>query len=651
MSTELYVLLFSAVLAACEHVTLDLTFSADGARVPSRALLADLTVGVPEQSYKVMLDFNSSVVELEQCMYTKSATYDITGGSSDIVLFEEDELVDPQPHGYYRFPVVEHCVDVGAMPANFYRNCPSGSCAGVLGMSHRSPMWDIWSAYTLMLDAVHLGRDNPRHSRVERQHSIQCNNSEDEKICEYDAVVGGEKLLVDFHMEDSYIYVPQRIYALYIAGRNLYGIAGEEASVTEHLPKKARQFREKLDEDREFAEQHNSYFGSSSAGNSEWQPIVVRPLANGETDQNVILLDYSLLVHSPSYSGSYGNVQRTSSQRFFGERASAKLTLMLKPHPTDPHGNRMSIGNCVLRRYALHKDQMYAAMQIEERLLVEHFSAGELVAMLLLYTFFVFSLVNTLHKMATLSLCLTRLCESCKHPQNPYAHKRRTFHSVFHVFLPLFVLVLAVCSLVHAADFIAGTALATWAPLLLSVNALILLALLVAVPSEHDGPVIDGTFCWRSFRRRTARASSAETLALLALIALGSVLRRDTLGTAVTSMTALAQIFNGARHALQVYFYERALRSATLNSMSLRRADFPGPLHEIFWWGYVFLVLVVCNLCTNSIILFGTVIRPALRSYSLAYLVSITAVFAASMVLDAYLRDTMKSRSFKLSDF
>ena len=657
--------IFCALLcvALSEHVTLELQFSADNARVPSRALMAAVSIGVPEHRYNLMLDFNSSVMEIDECMFMRSFTYDIVRNDTDMVLFEEDDLADPQPHGYYRFPVLQHCTDVGGMPERFYRSCLDEKCKGILGLGRYSPMWDIWSAFTLTLDALHLGSTNQYHKHSEEYGDVlQCSGSSQEQLCEFEATIGDRTVLVDFHLEDSYVYVPQHIYSLYIAGRDLSGVSGatrlatgsghvQRQGAAQNVTAETQRFRAALTEGahklkNEQLQQLSAFSRRSGAAyRGDLPPLVFR----GSTSDATVVVDEDLLLHVPSSSGSVGGDQYTAASQFFGERSMPASTLMLKPRDN----NKVSIGNSILRRYTMHKNQLTNTLLLEERLFVEHFSLTELLAALLLYTYFIYSLCHTLHKTVAMGLCLSRQCESCQSELSPYARRRvTTCWKVLPTVFDLLIVAVSVWALVNVLPLLSddeGGKFKRWLWLFLIVNGLVALLLMIPSKSPHTPP--DGTFCWRTFRTAVALSSSLESVALVGLMALAAVIRRENLGSLLTSAIVLAYLFNIWRHLLQAFFYSRAQLTWPLVIFPVRIADFPSAVQEILWIVFILCYLAMLNFGLFLFVSLRFVLLPATRSASLTALLLLATLTLSAWVLQSYEIDIMKQRAFSRPKF
>jgi hypothetical protein len=160
-------LLFSSpTLAVDGFATLDLTFSGDSS-IPSRALVTTARFGTPEQRYRLLLDFNHSGMAINSCHRDKSRTFDTAARnmSSDLVLFEEEEFMRPEPRDFFRTPMRDQCDGAHDMPQRFYDVCQgtdAGSgCVGIIGLSPLSSVWEVWTAFTLSMEALHLGRRNP----------------------------------------------------------------------------------------------------------------------------------------------------------------------------------------------------------------------------------------------------------------------------------------------------------------------------------------------------------------------------------------------------------------------------------------------------------------------------------------------------------
>lgn len=624
-------LLFLLTRAGANYVSLDLAFSADSATVPSRALLAHLRVGIPEQRYGLMLDFNESRVEIDQCLRSTSRTFNVaSSATSDVVLFEEEEFMDPELRDYFRLSVVEHCGVARSMSERFYDNCLSERCNGIIGLSSLSSVWEIWTAFTLSLESLHLGRSNPffrsppspskQKQNKDYEHVVvDCRRTAREGICEFDATIGGIDVVVDFHTHDSYIYVPQRIYALYMAGVSLENVhgskrlffnetgdgndnkkrkrsaSGENVFVTP--PKEQRRrFQERLEASRHNYAEHSIYYQNSlhRFTMSQWLPLVVEIDKHG-----ALVLDSDLLVHSPSYANSYAGTERSASEHFFGESAGLQSTVLLKPQ-SDPKSNRVSIGNGLLRRYTLHVDVLRKTMFIEPRVIVEHLTSLELIAVTLLFLFFLRSVCYSLEILAPLSLCVERRCPGCSQLENTdKQHRRVSSHSMREAAFFLLALVVPLVALLRLPVFVPYSSqfvhFYIWAWTTLGVNGLCLLTNLFysATVARGQRPA-SGSYCWRSFRVVLSRAACSEQLALLGIFCLTVILRREALATQIGSVVGCITLANATRHIYQSLRFSVSVTAAR-GVASVRSHDVPKHKDDKMWGFFVLLVLVFLN--------------------------------------------------------
>lgn len=622
-------LLFSifCCVARANYVSLDLAFSADSASVPSRALLAHLRVGIPEQRYGLMLDFNESQIEIDQCLRSTSRTFNVASiTTTDVVLFEEEEFMDPELRDYFRLPVVEHCGVAHSMSERFYDNCLSERCSGIIGLSSLSSVWEIWTAFTLSLESLHLGRSNPffrsppspsKKENSDEHVVVECRRSTD-GLCEFDAKIGGIDVVVDFHTHDSYIYVPQRIYSLYMSGvslENVHGskrllFANKNATNSEKRKRSAsgeaifvtppdeqrRQFHARLEQSRQNYAEHSIYYRNSlhRFTMSQWLPLVVEISKHG-----ALVLDSDLLVHSPSYANSYAGTERSASEHFFGESAGLQSTVLLKPQP-DPKSKRVSIGNGLLRRYTLHIDVLRKLMLIEPRVIVEHLTSLELIAVTLLFMFFLRSVCYSLEILAPLSLCVERRCPGCMQLENTdKQHRRVSSHSLREALFFLLSLVVPLVALLRLPVFVPYSSqfahFYAWAWTTLGVNGLCLLAnLLYSATAARGQRPASGSYCWRSFRVVLSRAACSEQLALLGIFCLTVILRREELATQIGSVVGFITLSNATRHIYQSIRFsvsKQAARTAT----GTKSFDVPKRDDDKMWGFFVLLVLVLLN--------------------------------------------------------
>lgn len=653
MLRESFIFLLLALATRGNYVSLDLAFSADSATVPSRALLAHLHIGIPEQRYGLMLDFNASRIELDQCLRSVSRTFNVARkATSDDALFEKEEFMDPELRDYIRLPVVEHCGAAHSMPERFYDNCLSERCNGIIGLSTLSGVWEIWTAFTLSLESLHLGRSNPFFRQPPSSSSSSSRSGSDDDgdehvvvdcrrndaaLCEFDASVGGVDVVVDFHTHDSYIYVPQRIYALYMSGvslDNVHGskrlrfndsdsLRGRKRSVVASdgvlvapPDEQRRLFHERLNEARQRHAERSIYYRNSlhRFTMSQWLPLVVEISRRG-----ALVLDSDLLVHSPSYANSYAGAERSASEHFFGESAGLQSTVLLKPQ-ADARSNRVSIGNGLLRRYTLHVDVLRRRLLIEPRVIVEHLTSLELIAVTVLFLFFLRSVCYSLELLAPLSLCVERRCPGCEQLENTdKQHRRVSSHSMREALFFLLALAVPFVALVRLPVFVPYAArfahFYVWAWTTLAVNGVCLLANLFysATVARGQRPA-SGSYCWRSFRVVLSRAACSEQLALLGIFCLTVILRREALGTQTGAVVGFITLANATRHVYQAVRFGVSA-SAARRASGARSVDRPHYEDDRMWGFFVLLVLLLLN-CVGAGALFATSVFWPVSTFS-----------------------------------
>lgn len=662
-STDIYVDMIFALLciasSLCEHVSLEVSFSADGSVVPSRALLVGLKVGVPEKSLALMLDFNSSGVEVDSCLYRESHTYDATGSKSDVILFEEQLFVGSEPRGYFRMGVEQHCEE-HQMPEHYYSNCVGPLCGGLIGASRRSALWQIWTSFTLSFEHLHLGSRNPYHKSdpVGDDKEISCLGTSDERLCEYRAKIGGIEVTVDFHTENSYIYVPESIYAMYMDDFSPGTVHGTERALsmdksTKRLFARAMsghanatvspraaimRFKERLKASFERATLTSRYMRNVEEyyTSREWPPIVIEP--TGESTATIVL-DYDVLVHSPT---GYGSFTGENGQRFFGESSDLATTVLLKPHRYD---DRVSIGNGVLRRYTFHKNVLEGRVIVEQRTQVEHLTPVEVILVMALLTIYVRSLCYSLEILAPLGLCMPLFCKDCNADQTRASHhKRKTLHSVKEAFVfllaflaPLFMM----RRLSYCIDPRTNVAMYIWAWFSIAVNAAGLCkTTLIAWATQNSYRPAPGMYCWRSFRLQLSRFACSEQLSLLSVLLASFVLRKETLGGLFSSLVSCAMITNATRHAYQA-FRVRVFRP---HALQMHRSDMPTKEVNDVWFLFVLLVLVCANFVLTVPFLYHYVLIPTFRSSGAASFAVMSSVSFGTFLVEIHGLSYIKSR-------
>jgi hypothetical protein len=665
-------------------VSLELGFSADSASVPSRSLVTYLRIGIPEQRYGLMLDYNSTCIELDHCQRDRSRTFNIVGPPNDLVLLEEEEILNPELRGSFRLPVEEHCGVVHNMRAqNYYDNCLSERCNGIIGMSPFSSVWEIFlGAYTLSLESLHLGRSNPFFHQPPSSNSalmdddgfdnddhvvVDCNPRAPSGLCEFEARIGGIDVVVDFHTHDSFIYLPHRIYSLYMSSIDIEDFHGshrlnfsaiDEFADTHHHRHTKRDslqiephreerdvFHDRLSDARERIADRSIYYRNSlhRFTMSQWLPLVVE--LRGGT--GALVLDSDLLVHSPSYANSYAGVERSASEHFFSESAVLQQTILMKPHPTEPKSNRVSIGNGILRRYTLHVDLLHHRMLIEERVIVEHLTWIEQLVATILFTYFLGSVTYSLELLTPLSLGIGhRKAGTDELESNDMQHKRISSHSLREAIFFVVILVVPPVVLARLPVFVPHSMryayFYVWAWTTLAVNGICLLAnLYYSLTVARGNRPAAGTFLWRSFRVGLSRAASAEHLVLLGIFCISLILRREGLGTPIAAVVGAITIANGVR---QLYLDARfklslwAIIDAHRESpIAVRRIDLPRRADNKLWGAYVVLVLFLVNTIAPAI-LFAAEVFWIVTKFSVASSILITAlsVCAGLWVVNQY---------------
>ena len=207
--------LHQTALALPNYATIEFAFSADISEVASRALLAQVQLGIPTNERFLMVDVDSDRVELDSCFRRESYTYGEVS-NTDFLVLPEERITDVAARAIFRLPVRDHCTDVGALPSRFYENCIGRRCQGMLGLAPSSPLWDFWSRYSLTLHGMHIGANHPRApSSFPREETVNC-LPYGGGVCTY--LLGDDITTVQFHLHNSYIYVPERVYASLLSG-------------------------------------------------------------------------------------------------------------------------------------------------------------------------------------------------------------------------------------------------------------------------------------------------------------------------------------------------------------------------------------------------------------------------------------------------
>lgn len=666
-------------------VSLELGFSADSASVPSRSLVTFLRIGIPEQRYGLMLDFNASRIELDHCQRDKSRTFNVAGPANDLVLFEEEEILNPEVRGSFRLAVEEHCgVGHSMVAPHYYDNCLSERCNGIIGMSPFSGVWEIFlGAYTLSLESLHLGRTNPFFHQPPSPNSeeidedgfdnddhvvVECRARAVSGICEFEASIGGIDVVVDFHMHDSYIYVPHRIYALYMSSIDLEDVHGShkldfsdsatqknaasghrytkrDSLEIEPIVQERDDFHDRLSDAREKIADRSIYYRNSlhRFTMSQWLPLVIE--LRGGT--GALVIDSDLLLHSPSYANSYAGVERSASEHFFSESAVLQQTILLKPHPTEPKSNRVSIGNGILRRYTLHVDLLHRSMLIEERVIVEHLTWIEQLVATILFTYFLGLVTFSLELLTPLTLGIGHRKPGTDEIENSDSqHTRISSHSLREAIFFVIILVVPPVVLARLPVFVPHCTryafFYVWAWTTLGVNAICLLInLYYSLTVARGNRPAAGTFLWRSFRIGLSRVASAEHLALLGIFCISLILRREGLGTpigaavgAITIANGVSQLYLDVRFKLSLHAIIEAHRQSPV---PVRKVDFPRRSDNKLWAAYVLLVLFLVNTVAPTI-LFITEVFYVVTKFSVAssILIAALSICAGLWVVNQY---------------
>lgn len=302
-----------SLVAGAPHVTLDLSYSADSATVPTRAALVAVPLGTPPRRRRLLLDFASQDIEIDGCHRTDSYSF-AEQLQTDEVLFDAEHLTDSQPQTATRLPVLDHCNATGALSPRFYANCVGSRCEGVFGLDRASALWSLYSSYSLSLDALRLGRSHPR--AVPAGVRVSCIGDAG-GMCAFRALlqIPGQTrplpVTVDLHLDNSYTRVPA--VALGAARLQLLADDGSGALLLE--------------------------------------------------------LDDELVEHQPSRLHAHSSSLQGAAGAFFGTYARTRASSLLKPTADE---SRVELGNAVLLRYAFHVDLLHDQMRIERRAVYEH---------------------------------------------------------------------------------------------------------------------------------------------------------------------------------------------------------------------------------------------------------------------------------------
>jgi hypothetical protein len=688
------------------YVSLDLLFSTEQAGVPSRAMVTSLRIGEPEQRFLLMLDFNHSHIEINSCLPKDSRFFDDEQGSTDKVAFEEDGFDDVRGRGIFRMRVQPHCTSEDRLiHERFERNCVfPDRCQGVLGLGRHSPLWEVWQAYTLTLHALHLGHDNfffkgddddddAGHHDDKRRNLLRCSQSRTERICEFEATLGGIDVLVDFHTDDAYIWVPQHIYALYMAERSLDDVVGAEllfdtkdlewrmAERRRHNDTvrvdpddddddrahplhhhEVRLFREALEHSRKFAGDYSPYFRNSIE--HEWYPLVFEPRGRNKGGA-VLVVDRDLLVYSPALASSFGGIERSASENIFGSRlVSQETRLLLRPHNWDDN-RRVSIGNGILKRYVLHRDLRRHTLLFELRITNEHLTAFETLLATILFTYFVRSLCYSIELMTPLAMCMQRACFACGHTEDAQTYHRRILsHSIYEGLIYVLTIALPFFLALHVRIFFDNVRAAPWlfayVWTTIGVDGFVLsFCIFYSANAHHMKRPPAGAYCWRSFRVASSRYSASEHLLLLGTLLILLVIRRDALSNVAAALIGLLMVGNGVRHFYHSFRAGLSMRrartmlanassgkkSSKAAAASDRRDDLPSWGSNFLWLSILFIEQFSMNLVATTAFVWRFILWPLILSHWLvALLLSLTAVVGLSVV-DRYTDRELQDRA------
>jgi len=654
------------------HVSLELEQAMP--RVASRPLLTSFVIGRPERRYQMLVDFTRNDIEMRGCLHTSSFTFDTEAydnRTSDFVMFGDDSLLDPVKRGVYRLPIREHCA--GDEPFDVAACLAVDSCAGVLGLGPLSPVWIKWNSVSVTKTALHFGSTHPLRSDTQAT-NIQCLGSSSERLCEFTALLAGRPVVVDFHAHDSFVYMPADVYRYYTDERNLYGFtntqrraalqrnAARHAASPANASSKAR-FAERLEQERQLAQQYSAYYRATHdfTDRADWPPLVLHSPAS----RSAVVLDYDMLVFSPTQSSSYGRYSRLSATTpQIGGSARSVLTLMLRPNANDNSSEpmqRVSLGNAFFRRYNVHKNVATNSIEIVERFATENLADVEALVMLYFFAYYIYSVCRTMFYSVNLTVTLNRRCPVCISPVDPYTrhHQPITLLSVLASLFDLLLLIGAGWMMQHVGVFLTDVATSVdaqlfldWSLALAAPNFLVLLAIRAAAPG-HAAPA-DGTFCWRTFRSTVAYAACSEHVALLGLLWGTIILRTDTLGTVLSTVVAAGLFFSASHHVVHVFIFEKELathlrRQAAASASATtqpRTSVFPGEAANFGWAVLVLLLLFGCNVILTALVLLRFVVLPTLQSAAPAALLYGVAFLFAVSLLEIYQKIAIRRNKF-----
>jgi len=343
----------------------------------------------------------------------------------------------------------------------------------------------------------------------------------------------------------------------------------------------------------------------------------------------------------------YSGVERSASEHFFSESAVLQQTILLKPHPTEPKSNRVSIGNGILRRYTLHVDFLHRSMLIEERVIVEHLTWIEQLVATILFTYFLGLVTFSLELLTPLTLGIGHRKPGTDEIENSDSqHTRISSHSLREAIFFVIILVVPPVVLARLPVFVPHCTryafFYVWAWTTLGVNAICLLInLYYSLTVARGNRPAAGTFLWRSFRIGLSRVASAEHLALLGIFCISLILRREGLGTpigaavgAITIANGVSQLYLDVRFKLSLHAIIEAHRQSPV---PVRKVDFPRRSDNKLWAAYVLLVLFLVNTVAPTI-LFITEVFYVVTKFSVAssILIAALSICAGLWVVNQY---------------
>lgn len=453
-----------------EGVELEIDFAGDAATVPSRALLIELAIGIPEQRFGLMLDFGwHDGIHVDACLNLTSRTY--SSGGRDLVAFEEPGYLSPDTRARFRMAVTQHCIP-NSMSQRLYRNCFGAHCNGVVDLSlTHSSLWNVWTAFSLSTDKLTLGRrrhPDQAHASFDvvgpmsfdthgSLHTFDCGAPDvngDETMCAFDAsiMVGrtSHQVVVDFHVHDSYVYLPLWLYTMYQKAEHSFAVEPRVRTLgwldVDAGDKRVDAAAEDARVRKEFTDAYTAQLGElplceGQTARESPPPLVI---VSRDTNQVVLVLDCDQLVHHPRRSEAENLFGALYA--FNGEHATAfSRSSLVRPHH-NLNNTRISIGNNVLTRYIMHRDLIEDTMTLERTHMREHLSLNETVLVALLVALFVRSCTRQADKFARRVLrgrerdnhaCVGGgCCTRCATPKNVLLEK---LHALVFVFVVLAV--------------------------------------------------------------------------------------------------------------------------------------------------------------------------------------------------------------------